>query len=131
MATQKAQTTGFLPGDDPEAVEANRRYQDALNKLTQSLDSRKNRLFDPVLLAAAQGFLAPTQTGSFGESLSNAAAKIGSAEAAAFKERQDIAQMELDVAGRGLEMQRQKSLHALAARQRQQTGEPSDAPQGG
>jgi len=133
MATQKAQTTSFLPGDDPETVAANRAYQEALNRLTQSLDTRKNRLFDPVLLAAAQGFLAPTQTGSFGESLSNAAARIGPAEAAAFKERQDIAQMQLDVAGRGLEMQRQRSLQALAARQMQgqQAGEPSGAPQGG
>jgi len=120
MATQKAQTTSFLPGDDPETVAANRAYQEALNRLTQSLDTRKNRLFDPVLLAAAQGFLAPTQTGSFGESLSNAAARIGPAEAAAFKERQDIAQMQLDVAGRGLEMQRQKSRQAMANRYMQE-----------
>lgn len=130
MATQKAQTMGFLPGDDPEAVEANRRYQEALNKLTQSLDTRKNRMFDPVWLAAAQGFLAPG-TPDFFESLGRVAKNVNEAQAAQAKENRDIAQMELDVAGRGLEMQRQRSLQALAARQRQQAGAPSGAPQGG
>ncbi len=130
--TQKAQTMGFLPGDDPEAVEANRRYQEALNKLTQSLDTRKNRLFDPVWLAAAQGFLAPGAPDFF-ESLGRVAKNVGEAQTAQEKENRDIAQMQLDVAGRGLEMQRQKSLQALAARQMQgrQTGEPSGALPGG
>jgi hypothetical protein len=132
MATQKAQTMGFLPGDDPEAVEANRRYQEALNKLTQSLDTRKNRMFDPVWLAAAQGFLAPG-TPDFFESLGRVAKNVGEAQTAQAKENRDIAQMELDVAGRGLEMQRQRSLQSMAMRQMQgqQAGEPSGAPQGG
>ena len=86
MSKPGSPQTTYLAGDDPETIAANRAYQDALSKLTDSLNSRKNRLFDPVLLAAAQGFLAPTQTGSFGESLGNAAAKIGAAESAAFKE---------------------------------------------
>jgi hypothetical protein len=132
MATQKSQTTGFLPGDDPEILEANRRYQEALNKLTQSLDTRKNRMFDPVWLAAAQGFLAPG-TPDFFESLGRVAKNVGEAQMAQEKENRDIAQMELDVAGRGLEMQRQRSLQSLAARQmqRQQPGEPSGALPGG
>ena len=112
MAEAKAPTASFLPGEDAEAIEANRRYQEALQKLTESLDSRKNRFFDPVMLAAAQGFLAPTQTGGFGESLGNAAAKIGPAEAAALKEEQDVAQQRLGVAGQGLELQRLKSRDA-------------------
>jgi hypothetical protein len=112
MAEAKAPTASFLPGEDADAVEANRRYQEALQKLTESLDSRKNRFFDPVMLAAAQGFLAPTQTGGFGESLGNAAARIGPAEAAALKEEQDVAQQRLGVAGQGLELQRLKSRDA-------------------
>jgi hypothetical protein len=132
MATQKAQTAGFLPGEDPETLEANRRYQEALNKLTQSLDVRKNRFFDPVWLAAAQGF-ASAKTPDFFESLGPVAKNIAEAQSAQEKEGRDIAQMQLDVAGRGLEMQRQKSLQALAARQMQgrQAGEPSGAPQEG
>lgn len=132
MATQKAQTAGFLFGEDPETLEANRRYQEALNKLTQSLDVRKNRFFDPVWLAAAQGF-ASAKTPDFFESLGPVAKNIAEAQAAQEKENRDIAQMQLDVAGRGLEMQRQKSLQALVARQMQgrQAGEPSGAPQEG
>jgi hypothetical protein len=117
--TQKAQTIGFLPGDDPEAVEANRRYQEALNKLTQSLDTRKNRMFDPVWLAAAQGFLAPG-TPDFFESLGRVAKNVNEAQTAQAKENRDIAQMELDVAGRGLELQRQKSRQAMANRYMQE-----------
>jgi len=101
-----------LPGEDPETVEANRRYQEALAKLTESLDSRKNRFFDPVMLAAAQGFLAPTQTGGFGESLGKAAGNIGPAEAAAAKEEQELLQQKLGVAGQGLELQRLKARDA-------------------
>jgi len=109
MAEAKAPTASFLSGDDPDTLEANRRYQEALSKLTESLDSRKNRFFDPTMLAMAQGFLAPTQTGGFGESLGNVAAKVGPAEAAAQKEEQDIAQQRLAVAGQGLDLQRLKA----------------------
>tara|TARA_R110000868_G_scaffold90895_3_gene251925 strand:- start:11418 stop:13190 length:1773 start_codon:yes stop_codon:yes gene_type:complete len=109
MAEAKTPSASYLPGTDPDIVEANRRYQEALDTLTQSLDTRKNRYFDPVMLSMAQGFLAPTQTGSFGESLGNVAGKVGPAEAAAMKEQQDIAQQKVGVAGQGLELQRLKS----------------------
>jgi len=109
MAETKTPTASYLPGEDTETLEANRRYQEALAKLTDSLDNRKNRFFDPTMLAMAQGFLAPTQTGGFGESLGNVAGKLGPAEAAAIKEQQDIAQQQLAVAGQGLELQRLKS----------------------
>jgi hypothetical protein len=112
MAAAQAPTASYLPGEDADTVEANRRYQEALAKLTESLDSRKNRFFDPTMLAAAQGFLAPTQTGGFGESLGNAAGKIAPAEAAAIKENQDIAQQKFAVAGQGLELQRLKARDA-------------------
>jgi hypothetical protein len=49
----------------------------AFELLKSSLDSRKNQMFDPTLLAMAQGFLAPTKTGGFGESLSTAAGNVG------------------------------------------------------
>ena len=109
MATATAPSASYLPGEDPETVLANERYQEALAKLTESLDNRKNRFFDPTMLAMAQGFLAPTQTGGFGESLGNVAGKVGPAEAAAAKEEQDLAQQKFAVAGQGLELQRLKS----------------------
>ena len=58
MGTSTAKTTGYVSGEDPATVEANRVYQDALARLSQSLDTRKNRFFDPVWLAAAQGLFA-------------------------------------------------------------------------
>ena len=112
MAAAQAPTASYLPGEDSETLEANRRYQEALTRLTESLDNRKNRFFDPVMLAAAQGFLAPTQTGGFGESLGNVASKLGPAEAAALKENQELAQQRLGVAGQGLELQRLKARDA-------------------
>jgi len=75
MAEAKAPTASYLSGDDPDIIDANRRYQEALARLTESLDVRKNRFFDPTLLAVAEGFLGPTQTGSFGEALGRVAGK--------------------------------------------------------
>jgi len=103
----KESLPAYLPGEDPEAVEANRAYQDALRKLTESLDQRKNRFFDPRYLAAAQGFLAPGAPNFF-ESLGRAAGNVGKAEEAMIKEDQDIAQQKLAVAGQRLEMLRQR-----------------------
>jgi len=52
---------------------------EALLRMRQSLDERKNKLFDPVLMQTAAGFLKPTKTGSFGESLGYAAENAGAA----------------------------------------------------
>jgi hypothetical protein len=116
MAEAKAPTASYLSGDDPDIIDANRRYQEALARLTESLDVRKNRFFDPTLLAVAEGFLGPTQTGSFGEALGRVAGKLGPAEAAAAKEKQEIAQQQLGVATQGLELQRLKSRDADIAK---------------
>lgn len=78
--------------------EADLKYQKALDDLMQRLDSRKNRLFDPTLLAMAQGFLTPGQTGSFGEALGNAAQRVGAVQQQQQKEDIDLAQMRLQVA---------------------------------
>jgi hypothetical protein len=104
--------------------EYQRKYQEALDRVTQSLDARKNRLFDPVLLAMAEGFLAPTRTGSFGEALGNAAGKLRGAEEAEFKREQELAQAQLGVAQQGMQLEQQR------ARQRFLMGqmEPGAAP---
>ena len=96
MATSPL-TTALKPnvsaGDEVE-----QKYQQALDELMLRLDTRKNRLLDPTLLAMAQGFLTPGQTGSFGEALGNVAQKVGSAQQQQQKEDLDIAQMRLQVA---------------------------------
>jgi hypothetical protein len=102
----KAPTVGFLPGNDPEAFMANQEYQAALNRMEQALNARQNRFFDPSMLALAQGFLAPTQTGGFGESLGFAAKNVREAQAGEEKEERDIAEARLGLAGRGIELER-------------------------
>lgn len=96
----------YVPGADPATIEANRIYQDALRKLNESLDLRKNRAFDPMMLAAAQGFLAPTKTGSFTEALGRVAGSVGQAQEQSIAEQQEEARQRLGVAQSGLELER-------------------------
>lgn len=119
----------YVPGTDPATVEANRVYQDALRKLNESLDLRKNRTFDPMLLAAAQGFLAPTKTGSFMESLGRVAGSVGEAQEKSIAEQQQEAQQRLGVAQSGLELERLRQRERILGGGN--LGMPSMAPTGG
>jgi len=115
MPKSETSSVQYLHGGDPASSEANRRLQEALDELTSSLDNRK-RMFDPTLLAMAQGFLAPTQTGGFGESLSNVAKNVIAAQEAEDKSNQEILQKKLALAGQNVEFQRQKARDADLAR---------------
>jgi hypothetical protein len=96
--------------------------------MTDALDQRKNRLFDPTLLAMSQGFLAPTQTGSFFESLGKAAQLTGAAEEKEMKENQDIAALRLQIAQSEREMARkQRGLQFLTGSE-PVVGRPEGAP---
>ena len=106
------------------AREANRQYQAALAKLTQSLDQRKNRFFDPVWLAASQGFSTPGVTDFFG-SLGHVASNVNRAQEGLIKENQDIAQQRLELAGRGVELERQKAKDAMVRRELSEEDEPT------
>ena len=53
-------------------------------------------------LAMAQGFLAPTKTGSFGESLGNVSAQLRPVQEAEEKRAQDIAKMRFELAQQNL-----------------------------
>lgn len=97
----------FIPETTPEAIQANKAYQEALNRLNSALEARQNRMFDPTMLALAEGFLTPGRTGSFGESLGVAAGKMRVAEEAEAKTEQELAQAKLGLAERGIAMQQQ------------------------
>jgi len=59
-------------GSESESYKAAKAEVDAAREtMKQALENRKGRV-DPTYLALAQGFLAPTRTGSFGESLGTA-----------------------------------------------------------
>jgi len=78
-------------------------YEAAQQNIKDMLAQRENRLFDPTLLAMAQGFLAPTRTGSFGESLGNVAGAVAPVQQAEDKRTMDLAKMRFEVAQQGLQ----------------------------
>jgi hypothetical protein len=78
-------------------------YEAAQKEARDILAQRNNRLLDPVALAAAQGFFAPTKTGAFGESLGNVAAALGPAQQGEEKRTMDMAKMRMELAQQGLQ----------------------------
>ena len=78
-------------------------YEAAQQEARDILAQRNNRLFDPMALAAAQGFFAPTKTGAFGESLGNVAGALAPAQAAEEKRTMDMAKMRMELAQQGLQ----------------------------
>lgn len=105
---EKATAVPYVPGGSSAAVAANTEYQKALEDMLTALDARKTRLFDPQLLAMAKGFAAPTKSGSFFESLGNAAGEAGTAQAEQEKENREIAQAKLGLAGQKMGLLRQQ-----------------------
>jgi hypothetical protein len=102
MATKSPDITSVYGTD------AMQKYLDAQKQANEVLEERNNRLFDPTMLAMAQGFLAPTKTGGFGESLGNVAAAVGPAQAAEEKRTMDMAKMRLEMAQQGLQTEIQQ-----------------------
>lgn len=119
----------YVSGDSPEAQKANLAYQEALNRLTQSLEGRRNQMFDPQLLALAEGLLTPGRTGSFFEGLGTAAGKMRQAEELEEKRAQEIAQAQLGLAEKGLTLaqarQRERMYQNLLG---PSAGEPAGQP---
>jgi len=97
MANKAPDYTNVIGSD------AMQEYLDAQKNARDKYDERNNRLFDPTMLAMAQGFLAPTKTGSFGESLGNVAAAVGPAQAAEEKRIMEMAKMRLEMAQQGVQ----------------------------
>ena len=98
MATKAPDFTNVIGSD------AMQEYLDAQKNAREKYEERNNnRLFDPTMLAMAQGFLAPTKTGSFGESLGNVAAAVGPAQAAEEKRTMEMAKMRLEMAQQGIQ----------------------------
>jgi hypothetical protein len=71
-------------------------------------------MFDPQLLALAEGLLTPGRTGSFFEGLGTAAGKMRAAEELEEKRAQEIAQAQLGLAEKGLALQRARSNEEFA-----------------
>jgi hypothetical protein len=78
-----------------------------LLRLRAGLNDRKNRMFDPVLMQAGAGFLKPTKTGSFGESLGNAAEGAGVASEKELIHDRENQKLEMELAGKEMEFRQQ------------------------
>jgi hypothetical protein len=104
-----AETKGGLGyiGDNPKAIED---AEAALERLSKALEARGNSFFDPQMLAMAEGFLAPTRSGSFGESLGNAANRLRAAQEAQGKQELETAQANLGVVQQKAALEQQKRL---------------------
>lgn len=103
MATSKSPLS--LYAETPEEQEPIQAYKEAQQKLIEALEGRR-QLFDPTLLAMAQGFLSPTKTGSFGEALGNVASQLGPVQAAEDKRAQELAKMRYELASQNVAQQR-------------------------
>ena len=126
MTTSKAPALTYATGENTEAQEANQKYQEAQQLLLQTLDARKNRLFDPFWLSVAEGFAKPTNSGSFFESIGNVASNINKAQAASEAEDQKIAEMRLNLAQQGLSLSQQRERERLLrSMMPEQAGAPS------
>lgn len=95
MANNSALPSLYSP--DPDDQELINEIKGQYTELSEALKARKLP-FDSKLMALAQGFLAPTQTGSFGESLGYAAKGYGEAATAEDKDARERAALRLQLA---------------------------------
>lgn len=112
------------------AMDAQKRYLEGQAKLDQrreqlisAMTSRRTRAFDPGLMRMAAGFLAPTKTGSFGESLGYAATGLAEEQEKEFARQQQEAKLAYELEAAGLE-QRQKLMGNQMAMQYMQNKQP-------
>lgn len=92
--TQQTSPLGMAtPEDDPYVREVR-----ASRKALQDALANRQQFFDPSLLAIAQGFLAPTRSGGFGESLSNVAGQLAPVQEAEQRRTMQMHQLRAEMA---------------------------------
>jgi len=100
-------STGLKESVTDDLSDQREAMNNILLRLRAGLDDRKNRMFDPVLMQTAAGFLKPTKTGSFGESLGYAAENAGvEAEKEMLRQRENQ-KLEMELAGKEMELRQQ------------------------
>jgi len=101
-------------GADSEAYKAAKAEVDAAREtMKQALQDRKGRI-DPTYLALAQGFLAPTRTGSFGESLGTAVGAYGKAQEAESDRNAQLAKMRYELALKAVDEEKEAARLGLS-----------------
>ena len=87
--------------DSPEYQKLKSEVDAARQSMSEALSARRTGP-DPSMLSLAQGFLAPTRTGSFGESLGSAAGNYSKAQIEEENRTRELAKMKYDLARSGL-----------------------------
>jgi len=119
-------------GTDPESIAANERYQQAYDKLLKAIETRQEKpMFDPFWLKIAEAGAKPTSTGSFFESLGNTAGAIGKFQEEEKAKAENLAKMNLELAGMGLQQANQRAAMQMYREGAEPAGEPPAAPPGG
>jgi hypothetical protein len=101
-------------GSETEEYKRARAEVDAAREtMKAALENRKGRI-DPSMLALAQGFLAPTKTGSFGESLGAAAGAYSKAQEGEENRQAQLARMRYELANAQLGEEREAAKLGLS-----------------
>jgi len=90
-----------LGADTQEYKDAKAQVDAARDAMVKALTDRRTGP-DPSMLALAQGFLAPTRTGSFGESLASATGKYAEAQQTEEAQLRDVAKMRYELSRQGM-----------------------------
>lgn len=75
-------------------------YELQMQKLMDALDKRRQMPFDPMWMRVAAGFLKPTKTGSFGESLGYAAEGASEEAEKEMARKTDIEKLKMEIAAK-------------------------------
>lgn len=86
---------------------ASKQLSDQMELMRSNLDRRTNIPFDPTLMQAAAGFLAPTKTGSFGESLGAAAGNAATQAEKDWLRNQETEKIKMELAQKQALLQQQ------------------------
>jgi len=109
--------------------EQQQRLDEAYQRLVDSLDQRKNRVFDPTWMAAAQAFATPSKTGSAFEAIGRVAGAVGKAQEAEQAQEQGIAQKMFEIERQRIEMAQKRNLYDEAVKIGRGESAPGGLPQ--
>jgi hypothetical protein len=107
------------------------RLEEAYQKLVESLDERKNRVFDPTWMAAAQAFATPSKTGSAFEAIGRVAGAVGKSQDEEYKRNieENKARFDINKELLAIEQQRKNQTEGLAAIRGEAPTPPTTAPE--
>ena len=129
---EKQETSSFASGILQKAMAERQKENVAagerLKTLMNSLDSRRNMPFNPMLMRLAAGMLQPTKTGSFGESLGYAASGMSEQAEKDFKQKQEDAKLRFELENKMAEQRRQAA--GMDVTSQLLMGRPQGVPQG-